>query len=452
MKRLPICLEPALRLREVAYAWEVIAGLMGCRPEFVQAPEALGAEKGILYGGRNFLAGLAAPPGTVVVHASDFFRGDYLQENRVRDCYEDEQNGLVTFWRDEAEAPVNGAPYISGDIAASAFVLLTLYEERFGPWTGPYQTFDRTHSLAERFGLQFRPVVHEYARGLARKLGLEDDGAARPPSPPRVLLGVDVDYRSMRDVMRLQGFGSLLRDPRSLWKWLRRDGSNLGNLYDYFERRGITSTLFVLRRFHPEHDQGAEYRIKPALLRRWDEAHEVALHTSIEGADDRALIREELDSLSNDLHRRPLGVRQHYLGMKWGPRCWDILDELGLKYDASVALRHSVGLRNGMMSPYRVFSLQRKKPLELIEFPCGFSDQWFRRVRSEQDYEKVVAQWNMLRELARRHGAGLALMWHNTTFSDLLAPRAVRFFEQHMLGAGVAFGSFREAVRQLPSA
>jgi peptidoglycan/xylan/chitin deacetylase (PgdA/CDA1 family) len=115
-------------------------------------------------------------------------------------------------------------------------------------------------------------------------------------------------------------------------------------LLDLFERRGLTTTVFVEGRFGEERPaQVAE------IVRR---GHEVGMHgwaheqwDSLDREEEEKLARRATDALSTAAGSAPQGFRAP--GGARGPATADLLVDLGYRYDASLG----DGMRTAVLQP-----------------------------------------------------------------------------------------------------
>ncbi len=361
------------------------------------------------------------------VYADDFFYTDYLQKNLVTTIYEDPETHIVAFWKNENN-PEEGISYkfssikISYDIFATTFALLSLYEEFVINERDVHGRFNMKYSFASTFNLQQRAVIHEYAELLKSALhklyGIDVEVAIS--DSVKIVIGIDIDFKNSRELINI---GALDLITPSKLKWLRhyfKDPSDLERLYSYFVNLKLTASLFVLRNFHPTLDQ--PFEIEHKTLLKWNCRFEVGIHGSYASMGNKKILKEEVNGMRSLLSNETLGIRQHYL--RWTPLMWDMFDELGLLYNSSVTNNYKAsGLRNGIIVPYRVYSIAKKKKLRLVEFPIIFSDQLIKGPnRNHSELQNALTNWNVLLKLAKRYSGVITIMWHNTTFNCLINP------------------------------
>jgi peptidoglycan/xylan/chitin deacetylase (PgdA/CDA1 family) len=115
-------------------------------------------------------------------------------------------------------------------------------------------------------------------------------------------------------------------------------------LLDVFERRGLTTTVFV------EGRHGEERPAQVAEIAR--RGHEVGMHgwaheqwDALDGEEEEKLARRATDALANAAGDRPRGFRAP--GGARGEATADLLIDLGYRYDASLG----DGMRTAVLQP-----------------------------------------------------------------------------------------------------
>ncbi len=126
------------------------------------------------------------------------------------------------------------------DVFASAFFMLTRWEEYVQPERDEHGRFPAKCALASRAGFLDRPVVNEYADLLWQMLLRLGWSAPRPARQFRLQLSYDVDYPQLwaSSLARLRTLGgSLLQrhQPRETLFWLKKHFFKRQDPYDTFD-------------------------------------------------------------------------------------------------------------------------------------------------------------------------------------------------------------------------
>ncbi len=342
---------------------------------------------------------------------------------------------------------------VSFDLVASAFVLLACWDERT---TGERDKYGRLPFAASVFAANpalriEEPAVDRYAelvRGALAprlaELGLEPLPAAGSVWGARgrcaIALTHDLDnlwrwtrrgfaaagYRTARAARRLDG-RAVARELGDGADWLVRHLPRRTDPFWTFpqilsgeDARGVSSTFYVIARHTHRQDgnQPGTYakRIPEALRLVTEAGREVGLHGN--DADRLALaeIVRDRDDLSARAGRAVTGIRYHYLRALYHETL-PLLEQAGFTYDTTLAFAEHEGFRCGCSFPFRPYSLDDERPLDLVELPLAVMDGTLQephyRGLAAADAERAAAS---VLARALRSGGAVSLLWHNNRF------------------------------------
>jgi peptidoglycan/xylan/chitin deacetylase (PgdA/CDA1 family) len=284
----------------------------------------------------------------------------------------------------------------TADLVASAFYLLSGYEESVDPRRDAHGRFLAEQSFQGRAGLLAEPLVDDYAALLARLLG---ELAGVPVQPPSwdghgfaLVPSHDVDG------VKPRGLGSVL-DP----------------ILALEAEHGVRSTCFFLASeedpVKPRYVLEDKHARRALRVARKHEC-EIGLHGSYWCLDRPGLLETERASLEAAA-KEPRGFRQHYLRLPSGALAR--LERAGFRYDSSLGWPDALGFRNGTARPFRPFDLEARRELRLVEIPLVAMD------RTLQKYLQLEAEaaWCALEpvlEALRRAGGCGSVLWHPEFF------------------------------------
>jgi peptidoglycan/xylan/chitin deacetylase (PgdA/CDA1 family) len=276
---------------------------------------------------------------------------------------------------------------------------------------------------------------------LRRKLGLE---------PPRwggarfaVVLSHDVDIpwrwtrqgmrgaaRQLKDAVRERDGGEALRHARGLagipLHKLRGTDPNFRfeRIVDIERARGAESVFFVLAGFKVPQD-GPAREAYAALLPRVVETllglnTEIGVHASYSAAFDESEVAAEKAELER-LGATASGQRYHYLRIDPHANLAP-LERLGFAYDSSLGYSEAPGFRAGIAHPFRPWSVEDDRPLDLVEIPLAAMDVTLAE-RRYLGLSVAEAERRLLRLLdwAAEHGGGFSILWHPDRFDRATA-------------------------------
>jgi len=328
------------------------------------------------------------------------------------------------------------------DLFASAFFMLTRWEEFVRPERDGFGRFPAASALAMRAGFLDRPVVQEYAELLRQaliRLGYSMPGNTRKT---RLHLSHDVDHPRLwwRPTDRLRTLGGSLIQRKSIretaW-WLRNhvfypqdpfdifefwmDFSEKKGLVSHFnfmgERNGTTDCPYSLK--HPF--------VKKLIHRIAERGHVVGFHPSREAHLDATVFSAELESLRQACPDPVTTGRQHYLCFS-PPDTWQRWADAGMVWDSTLGYPEAEGFRCGMCCDFPVFNFLAREILPLREKPLIAMDvtlAQYRRYTPEQALERL----SHLRRQVDKYGGEFVLLWHNSSWNTFFWKEWRRVYE-----------------------
>ncbi len=213
----------------------------------------------------------------------------------------------------------------------------------------------------------------------------------------------------------------------------------------FYGENDLRATFFFLARYIEK--SHFRYRINSARLRRLlkgmkTEGHEIGLHPSRFAFDKPRRYGRELERLRSAAQAEISGMRHHYLRCLY-PRMWRIQEAAGLQYDAGLLYNHYGGFRAGTCHPFPVFDHEKKKAIDVVEFPTAFFE------KSLPDEGRAVEpSWQELNQLmapVEKYQGILAALWHtNNIYRKEYTPGFWLHFVESMKGMPVFRGTLRQ--------
>ena len=329
------------------------------------------------------------------------------------------------------------------DIAGSVFFMLTRYEEAVERSRDEHSRFPAKASLAYREGFLERPIIDEYIEILWTCMKRLWPGLKRRERKYRFFLSHDVDLplgavnrpwlavvkSATGDVLKRGDVGLCFR--RIMAKAKRNPDIDPCNTFkfimDISERYGLKSTFFFKAGF-----SSARYDVNYSLNDPWirklmrsiyGRGHEIGLHPSYKAYNNYKILQTEYETFRHVMDELKIiqdrwGARQHYL--RWeNPTTWQICEEVGLDYDATLGFADHAGFRCGTCREFPVFNLKTRNVLKLRERPLVAMDttllgQQYMALHPEQVFEVISG----LSDTCRRYGGTFSLLWHNTNLQE----------------------------------
>ena len=361
----------------------------------------------------------------------DYLRSDNIPSDAVRMPHPFETGERIT--------GIYGRPYfllgqqsatLGIDLFASAFFMLTRWEEFVRLERDVYGRFPAGASLAIRGGFLDRPVVNEYADLLWQLLLHLGWNQPRRTRRFRLHLSHDVDHPRLwwSPVDRLRTLGGSLikrRDRKETQWWLRNHFFRLRDPFDIFdawmdlsEKQGVVSHF----NFLGDRPRGSDcyYPLDHRFVRKLmskiaQRGHVIGFHPSREAHADSVVFDRELASLRQVSPQKITSGRQHYLSFS-APNTWQRWADAGLEWDSTLGYSEAEGFRCGICSSFPVFNFLSRQVLPLREKPLIAMDVTLAQYRGytpEQAYERLLE----LRARVQQHRGEFVLLWHNSSWN-----------------------------------
>lgn len=402
----------------------------------------------------------AAP---LVIEPSGFFsEGVYLTEKSIPAMPLPEWEGIPVLFGTPSVREEDGRIFLSADLIASAFFLLSRYEECVRrDVRDRHRRFPGQESLPYRACFLRRPVVEEYGAALRRLLRRAGVEAAEPsPGFRHVFLTHDVDQIWTWDnfywAARASAKRLLTRKPQKLrpmlsaWDYRRYDP-----VYTFpwlkeqdeavraaLGEERCTPVYFLMgceERSPYDYGYMANRKRTKALLQDLSGGgRKIGYHVSYAAARDKTQVKLETERI-RALTGRPLTLsRNHYLDSLEPEDFYSLLDA-GLTDDFTMGYADEAGFRLGTcrsvrwMDPVkRVVTPLTLHPLTVME--GTLNDPRYMNIQDEGEAFAVVEE---LLRAVHAYGGELTLLWHspsvdphNGTYQQSLYQRTLELLRQ----------------------
>lgn len=375
----------------------------------------------------------------LVVEPSGFFsEGVYLTEKSLPALPLPELEGVPVLFGTPSVREENGRVFLGADLIASAFFLLSRYEECVRrDVRDQHGRFPGRESLPYRAGFLRRPIVEEYGvlmRRLLRRVGRD----VPEPSPGfcHVWLTHDVDmiwtwdnyYRALRSAIKrvLTGKSEKLRPLLSVWNYRKYDPVYTFSWLmeqDQSARAALgpercTSVYFFMgceKRIACDSGYISNRERAATLIRELSSGErEIGYHVSYAASQDKTQVRPEVERVTA-LSGRPITLtRNHYLASREPEDFYSLLDA-GLTDDFTMGYADEAGFRLGTCRPVRWMDPVKRTitPLtlhHLTVMECTLDGPDYMNIQDENAAFAVVEE---LLQAIHAHGGEAALLWHS---------------------------------------
>ena len=317
----------------------------------------------------------------------------------------------------------NAPKVIKADLVASAFFLLSRYEEKINTRRERHGRFSAKESILTKEKILDRPIVDEYGCFLRQTLREAGVNIPEPKQEMSVTLTHDVDVPFVyRNIVSILGgirrgefktlfkslFKSLEQNPLYTFPWLLEQDARLENARKiYFLRSPLFSEYYdrpYLR---------IDSRDMRALIKTLQNHNvELGLHASYASAEHLELIKQEKDSIEQTINKPLTTNRNHYLRLTSNEQL-DTLLKAGIKEDFTIGFAEMPGFRMGTCRPVKYINPDTLEVHDLLLHPLTMMDGSFSKYSQMGYAEAYEAACHLIDEV-KKHGGELVLLWHNS--------------------------------------
>ena len=332
---------------------------------------------------------------------------------------------------DEIIEEKEGKWIINLDIIASAFFLLSGWQEFFSEGKDQYGRFRYEDSCQCFLGITSIPVVNYYfdilKTAIEKCQGMPIFSRSWGNHPFAVCLTHDIDTC---ESAWLQGsFHALKRKDiitpfKLIFKKLAGHDSwfNFEEILKIESGYNARSTFFFLPRHEPRSGiKNADYRVTNrkfsavfAGIRK--RGSEVGVHGSVGSNLDSRLLNEDIRRVGEGIQ----GNRFHFLlyDAKSTPA---VLEHSGLRFDSSLGFAEAYGFRNSFCMPFKPYDINNDRAFDYYEIPLVLMDGTLQKYMKQSASDCLPGVEELLKEI-RKFGGCFTLLWHNTHFSEFKYP------------------------------
>lgn len=200
------------------------------------------------------------------------------------------------------------------------------------------------------------------------------------------------------------GMSVIKPQPKSEW--------DIRRLIDIEEKNSIRSSYYFLALDKGEEDQNymlQEVQKYFSILE--DMGCEIGLHGGHSAFNNADKLKKEKEILEQHYGKKVVGYRNHYLRFI-NPLTWEILINLGFKYDTTYGLAETPGYRNGMCYPFRPFHPGQNTFMDILEVPLLVMDVSFFKYLN-LDVVNAYALYKIIHNQVKALNGVLTIVWHN---------------------------------------
>ncbi|SLM11101.1 conserved hypothetical protein [uncultured spirochete] len=345
--------------------------------------------------------------------------------------------------------------YCDIDIFASAFFMLTRWEEYVNKARDQHDRFPGIESIAYKYGFLDRPAVNEYAELLWSMLKFLGYNRPRKEHQYQMMLTHDVDepfeiaYKPLGlilkniagDVIKRKEYAIAVKKAMDLFEKTENKLSfdnffSFDYIMEQSEKRGLESAFYFLpsgspeMQFRPKIENPTMKNLLKSIHQR---GHEIGIHGHYETYRNEKAFLDDVELLKKALNENRIeyqikGGRQHYL--RWEmPTTYYNYQNAGLEYDTTLSYADVAGFRCGICYEFTPFDFLKREKLKIKERPliameCSIIDE---RYMNMGYTERALDYFKKLKDQCRKYNGNFVLLWHN---SRLRNDQEKKFYEQ----------------------
>lgn len=329
--------------------------------------------------------------------------------------------------------PVNNTvSLVSFDFLATAFMLVTRYEEYLAHRTDKHGRFRASASTQAKGDFLSKPMVNYYARWIQDEMVKKYPGLSFRPLPFQFINTFDIDIAyAYKYKTTFRNVGGLIRsallsnfeDVRNRILTTMRGRKDPYDTYDYIHKvcskYNAPMRFFFLLGDESEFDKNLSHKLPPikALVKKLHQWGPVGIHLSYESHKQPSTAATEVDRLRDILGVRITSNRFHYLKMHY-PSSYQKLVKLGITEDYTMGYASRVGFRMSTTVPVYFFDVKENRKTNLKLFPITYMDatlNHYYKLKPRQAEQRIMS---LLAEVKSTGGVFMAL-WHNSSLSEV---------------------------------
>lgn len=318
---------------------------------------------------------------------------------------------------------------LPADPFASAFYLLSRYEEYLPFTPDQHGRFTAAHSLAQREGFLQMTVVQRWLYALLNLVQEKNPEFSWETPAYTFAPTYDVDMPwafSYRPWWKRWGGAArdLFLGKKQRWQDRRRaiyqpqedPFYNFPQLHLWHKQYDLTPRFFMLMGDASTYDTNPSPNLpaQQALIRELAGLYPLGIHPSYLSNDEPSRMPMEKKRLEVISGQEITHSRQHFLKLHL-PATYRRLIEAGIKVDHSMGYADDVGFRAGTNLPFPWYDLERELCTNLLIYPFAAMDVTLQQYLA-LDAEAAFKRLQALYDEVRKWGGPFCLLWHNSSF------------------------------------
>jgi hypothetical protein len=318
---------------------------------------------------------------------------------------------------------------INFDIFASAFFMITCYNEYLPNKKDKYDRYRASQSMNFKLGFLEKPMINIYAQELKKILLTRYPALLFRQGKFEYIPTFDFDmaYSYLEKGFKKNAggfFRSLIisdfKDISNRFNVLFRNKRDPFDTYDYIFKvcAPFRTIFFFLLGDHSKLDKNIPYENEKFrnLIKRIAAKTETGIHLSFRSHMSNEVMEEEITRLKEITGKQPFSNRFHYLRFTI-PSSYLRLIKIGIKEDYSMGYASRVGFRAGTCTPFYFFNLITNEVTNLKIYPFAFMDTTFAHY-NRLDPDKALEKIGHIMKYVKDVEGPCYTLWHNSSFTE----------------------------------
>jgi len=327
--------------------------------------------------------------------------------------------------------PTSGDSFLPFDPFASAFYIVTRYEEYLSESTDEHERFTDSENILVRHGLHQKPIIDIMAYWVAEQISRRYPAFKIRNRTFQFITSIDIDNAwAFKNKKPLISFGAIMKTIFNRhWDELKQRlivflgfQKDPYDTYKYILEtyKGLLNHIlfFILIGNRDRFDKNISFKNKHfrQLVANLGSVCEVGIHPSYASNSKPWLFETEKQRLEDIMLKPVTKSRQHFLKLKL-PQTYQQLLKLDISEDYTMGFASLVGFRAGTCTPFYFFDLCRNRRTKLLIFPFQTMDVTLKNyLELEPDKAWKLIEVLML-EVKKVNGIFISL-WHNESLKD----------------------------------
>ena len=364
----------------------------------------------------------------------EFIKNEFAPKNNIVVIYGGEGEGRREKEEGGVQASNPSTLTTNIDIFASAFFMLTRWEEFVIKSRDEHNRFDAKDSLAYKNNFLHRAVVNEYVEMLKNMLSHLGYNGKFKEREFNYLLTHDVDWIAKWDTpkkfFRHLGGDLILRKSikqffQSLYGYILMLQKRQNDPYDSFdflidvsEKLNTKSYFFFMAEGETKFDNNYSPMSKRAIEianKIKSRGHYIGIHPTYNAYNNSDRLKKEKEQLEKIYNTKITFGREHYLRFEL-PTTWQIWEDNSMAWDSTMGYATKEGFRCGVCYEFSTFNILTREKLKLKERPLIAMEATFLDVQSINE-ESIYGRVDTLIKEVKRYNGEFVFLWHNSNFN-----------------------------------